>query len=725
MKWMVGLLFLSLVPAERVTIDSIATSKPWYAKGDSIALLVSAERGLAVTADFSAIDSAYRAGAERVLELETGYRIEYRLSRDNRRPSGNYKVLFAAQTSAQNRKTQYVDVRYLPQGRPQVTIPEASFLASNPDARRQRDDRIRIGEARFAADLKGIPGPREPKLFDDSRGLPAGTDLHFEVGLPKLGTATVASVELAQVGTSGHYAIPLDTRRPSSCAGGLCQFPVELTLQHDLAEDKVFSVQVGLYDAAHGHHTTGGARQFAWSLECDADPGTAKPYCQEPTGVYRVHGTITHDRRVLGVDPSGSPHDKAPQYEEAGLFTSVAPAREVMVRVADGCGLHHDTYTNSDGDYSIVFESWCGDQDATVTLYSVSAPGAGKQVALGVYTASPAPDALGDLVDDPDLYTVISGEVGTFNPEADAKVAESCLGGFCIGGKELDEHFSRYDDGALYDSGKFPREGEVARALTIVESVQMGLDYYRELVSGSKLPQINVVLTAGNLDEDENFAMFSKGNSNLIYLPPDMEWSVFGLLHETGHYFDGGVLVKDGLLNYGRWGEPMANVRAGMILGTEWMAAREYVDAETMDVQGNWDDDAGAVVVENFSDANPGQGWTWRVFWDLHDAGPTVPEPEDFGFGEFDQWDGGGSSTDPTHHLMNGVNLLYLPQNSGGQHPEYEDRGQSGPDLVDVLDGFACLYGMSQLQMMTLLHEVMSYDYDFGKCSEPIEAPGQ
>ena len=660
MKRTAGVVFLSLLPVsaspgtlarrpvtERVTIDSIATSRPWYERGDTIVLHVSAEPGLRLSADFSAVDSSYRAGAERVVDLETGYRIDYRLSRDNGRPSGDYEVRVAADDSFRNRKTQSVDVRYLPEGRANVILPQASFRAHDPDTRRRRDDRIRIGGPRFVADLKGIPGPPEPKLFDDSRGIPAGTRLQIEVDLPRLGPSAVVSLELRQVGTSGHFAVPIDTSRPASCAGNFCQYAVELTMQHELAEDKVFSVQIGLYDTATAHHAMGGARQLAWSLDCDSDPETVKPYCQEPTGVYRIYGTITHDRRVLGADPGGSPHEKALQYEYSDLFTSVAPAREVMVRVANGCGLHHDTYTNSEGDCSVAFESWCGDKDATVTLYSVSAPGAGKQVALGLYTASPAPQVLGDLVDDPDLYTVISGEVGTFNPEADAIVAESCLGGFCFGGKELDEHFFRFDDGALYEAGKLSRSGEVARALTILENVMMALDYYRQLVSGSKLPQINVVLTNGALAESDNFAMYSKSNSNLIYLPPDMEWSIFGLLHETGHYFDGGVLVKDGLLNYGRWGEPMANVRAGMILGTPWMAAREFT-----------------------------------------------------------------------------VNLQYLPQNSGAQHAEYEDRGQSGPDLVDVLDGFACLYGMSQLQMMTMLHEVMSYHYDFGKCSDPIFTPG-
>lgn len=36
-----------------------------------------------------------------------------------------------------------------------------------------------------------------------------------------------------------------------------------------------------------------------------------------------------------------------------------------------------------------------------------------------------------------------------------------------------------------------------------------------------------------------------------------------------------------------------------------------------------------------------------------------------------------------------------------------------------MLDGFACLYDLSHLQMETMLHEVMNYDYDFAHCSEP------
>ena len=102
------------------------------------------------------------------------------------------------------------------------------------------------------------------------------------------------------------------------------------------------------------------------------------------------------------MDANFEAHPKAPQYEDADVdYAGLFPAREVLVRVADGCGLHADTYTDAEGHYSIVFPSWCGEKDATVTLYSISTPGEGKRVALGVHTASPDPDGYEDLVDDP------------------------------------------------------------------------------------------------------------------------------------------------------------------------------------------------------------------------------------------------------------------------------------------------------------------------------------
>ncbi|MGQ0778594.1 MAG: hypothetical protein ACT4NY_29980 [Pseudonocardiales bacterium] len=551
--------------------------------------------------------------------------------------------------------------------------------------------------------------PPEPALFDDSR--PAGTKLtlRVEFDAPAPAKGERLELHLRQPRTPGLTKTPVDTQ-PVGCTTKGCTYHTDVAIAYDGGWPDTLSAAVVLQRA--GGPATGAAKDIVWSLECDANPNTAEPFCTEPTGSYEVSGKIEYDRRELVATPGNDPHPQAPQYEYSGLSTpQEVPAREVLVRMADGCGLYTDTYTDADGNYSVPFLSWCGEKDATVTAYSLSGAGAGKQVALGLHTAASGAETWADLQDDAALYTVISGEVGTFNPEQDAAGP---------GGHTLNRSFGYHETGTLQEQGKFSRDGEVARAFTLLGNAMTTLDYYRQLVDPSRLPQINIVLTDPFLVDEDNYSFYSQNKTNMIYITPDSEWSFWALAHETSHYFDGGILVEGGLDNYGSWGEPMANVRAGMIIGSSWMAAREGVKAENLDVQGNWDEMASEVLPPAHLSVNsPGQGWAWRILWDLHDSGPQTPEPLDFGFGEFDQWDGGGASTQPSNHLLNAVVLQYLPQHNGAQHPDYQDRGHSGPDVVDMLDGFACLYGLSHLQLETMLHDVMNYDYDFAHCSNP------
>lgn len=524
---------------------------------------------------------------------------------------------------------------------------------------------------------RGVTG--EPQLFDDAR--PSG--LSFAPA-----DSPLLKAYLAESGGSG----PSQTYVSGAGATG------QTAAQFDPAQD------------------------LAWSLDCDADLETAKPYCDEPTGYYWVHGDIRHRKRAWVADPGNSPHPQAPQYEysDDDENLGLVGARDVLVRVADGCGLHADGYTDADGHYSIMFPSWCGEKDGTVTVYSLSGEGPGEQVALGVHTGTEVPDSMGDLVDDPADYTVVAGEVGTFNPEADAK----CGGAwFCVGGHVLDRDFESYEEGALKQQGKFARDGEVARALTIMSTTMTALDYYRALVDDERLPQINLVLTDQPLQPADDTAFYLPGQSHLIYTPPWLEWSPFAVVHETGHYFDGYVLVDGGLDNYGRWGEPMANVRAAIILGDSYRTPSNSGWAENMDVQGNWSEVEGEIVLPDLPLSNhaggPSQGWVWRILWDLHDG--VGAEPIAFGYGNFDQWDGGGGSASPLHHLINGVVMEYLPQNDGSVHPDYIDRGQPGPDLVDMLDGFVCLYGLSHLHLETMLDDMMGYDYDYAPHCNDID----
>ncbi|MCK5831230.1 MAG: hypothetical protein KAH20_13110 [Methylococcales bacterium] len=513
-------------------------------------------------------------------------------------------------------------------------------------------------------------------------------------------------LELKLKEKSGYFRIPVDHTTPDSCDGSYCIYSVEFTAQHELAETLSFAAHIEVSGSNGTQH--GAAKDFAWSSDCDNDPVTAKPYCTEPTGTYVVAGKIQYYHRTLQADFS-DPHPKSPQYAYSEIGSPiVTPAPEVMVRVEDGCGLYHDQYTNENGDYAFTFESWCGEKDATVKVYSITNPSPGKNVRLGLYTATPNPQNYSDLDNNPDLYTIISGNVGTFNPEEDAKFP----------GLLLNRTFTDNQQGPLFQKGLFSRSGEVARSLTILSNTMKALDYYRLLVSPNQLPQINVVLTNNVLNDDYNFSFFSKNKSNMIYITPDSEWSAWAVTHETSHYFDGGILVKDGLTNYGRWGEPMANVRAGSIIGSSWMVARNGVDAENLDIQGNWNDSTNEVKLLDEALNLSSQGWIWRILWDLHDGGANVVEPGDFGYSNFDNWNGGGSGSSALNHLINGVILNYLPQRNGDQHPEYEDRGLPGPDLVDMLDGFACLYGMNQLHLQVMLHDLMNFDYDFAKCND-------
>ncbi|MEX2553550.1 MAG: hypothetical protein WD627_11190 [Actinomycetota bacterium] len=526
-------------------------------------------------------------------------------------------------------------------------VPAGGFTAAS-------DPSLNIQSLTFAM-LDSGQTPPEPQLFDDSP--PFGSNLAIQVEFtgPALRRGERMGLHLSQAGIPGFTKVSVDAQ-PVGCSAAGCTYQAQIPVISGAPAPGSLSAAVVL--EAGGAHSKSPAKDLVWSLECDSDPGTVKPFCTEPTGSYEVSGKVEYYRRELVAKPGNDPHPKAPQYEYSGLSPSQkVPARELLVRLTDGCGLYTDTFTDAEGDYSIPFLSWCGEKDAKVTAYSLSGPGAGKQVALGLHTGNPVAQSYDELQDDPSQYTVISGEVGTFNPEQDAEDP---------GGLTLNRAFSYNAEGTLAEQGKFSRSGEVARAFTILGNAMKSLDYYRQLVDPDRLPQINIVLTDAFLVDEDNFNIYMPARSQMIYITPDSEWSFWAVAHETGHYFDGGILVEGGLTNYGRWGEPMANVRAGMIIGSSWMAAREGVAAENLDVQGTWDDMESEVLPpESLPLSGPGSGWVWRILWDLHDGGPETAEPLELGFGEFDQWNGGGGSDQPNQHLLNGVVMEYLPQLNG------------------------------------------------------------
>lgn len=76
----------------------------------------------------------------------------------------------------------------------------------------------------------------------------------------------------------------------------------------------------------------------------------------------------------------------------------------------------------------------------------------------------------------------------------------------------------------------------------------------------------------------------------------------------------------------------------------------------------------------------------------------------------FDQVDGAGNSGG--HAFHNSLLGYVASAQGGGTHPDYQDRGQTKLDLVDVLDAMTCK-GVAQADAETLLVDVHGYDYDF------------
>lgn len=85
---------------------------------------------------------------------------------------------------------------------------------------------------------------------------------------------------------------------------------------------------------------------------------------------------------------------------------------------------------------------------------------------------------------------------------------------------------------------------------------------------------------------------------------------------------------------------------------------------------------------------------------------------------DYDGWNGwAGDAADPNNNKLHRVILDSFPRvDSFIVDADFLDRGLDGPDLVDLLDGMVCKYGMSEDETGVLLHDVMAYDYLYDHC---------
>lgn len=716
-------------------LDGVTPDRATYSAGDDVVLGVEAQiPGLSLTANFSAMDSGYARGAELVDDLGDGrYRVRYTLSAANLRPTGDYEVRLIARSADQPAGGETLDVvlRYLPLGRGSWRLAGGTYFASNLDRDVVVDPALRIDSIATTA-AAPVTADAEPRLFAPDLEVASTEVLGVALSVPEPTAGQTAWLEIAEPGRSGHTRVPMSLESPLSCDAGECRYALELPVRRDRSITETIEIRLRMDSPplATGDSSHSEVSDFRWLPVCDDDPLTQEPLCLPPPDSFEVSGRITYDRRLLSLSPTPHP-DRAPLLGQWRFTRLVLGAEQVLVRVMDSCGGVTDGYTDSSGEYVIEFTSFCGDRPATVAAYSITQPVTGRKVALGLHTGATTPTSFGDLQPNPSEYTVIRGEVGTFTPDSAAD-----------GRNRLDAFFDDDDPGPLHADGTLSRTGEVARAFALIGHTLRALSYYDALVSAERLPKLNIVLLDQPLTESDDTGVYFPGRAHMIHVPPKAEWSQFVIVHETAHYFH--RAIGESLTNYGRFSEPMANVTAGMINGTSWMVHFKGYAPENMDVQGLFvGNDLKhtthvPVGTNNCTLANPApntgqcQGFVWRILWDLHDPGESgadaAPEPADFGFGEFDVVNGGGASKSPNNHLLNGVVVAWNQERRGAVmppfgHPEYEDRGLPEMDLVDVLDGMACLYGIGELALRELLHEVMGYDYDFAKCRGPIINP--
>lgn len=669
---------------------------------------------LRIELDLSALDSGYHPGHENV-ELGMGrFLVRYRLSSNNTRTVGDYPTrLRVYDPVGRLAVDRIVEVTYLPEGRSGLRFPTGSLVAKPlvEDPNPYPGLEIR-GVERVRATTPGRSNL--PRLFDQGH-LPATADalrVVYSVPTPA-GNGGATRLEIGDANASGLFRIPVETPAyaASECTE-VCTYELLIPFENEPGASQNLQVQLASYDQGW-HHS--GARGLAWSLECDADSGTPEPYCIDPTNMV-VQGHITYRQRELITHATDFSHSNEPHYRWTDFADATMPAADILVKIADGCGRVTETFTDEDGDYSKQFITFCPEETVTIRAYSFGAPIQGQDVALGLWTAEdkPAPTEIGDITRDSADYTVVSGVVGSFVPDTDYPFGAGT-------GLTLDRHFGRTETGPLFAAGKFSRSGEMARALGIMRSIRRAQAYQGELIDAGKLDRINVVLTDLPLQGANNTAFFLQNHPRLVYIPPRGEYSPFAAWHEMFHYFDEqtlGPLGDDpGDVGYGRWGEPLANTRAAMLLGSSFMPVFDDVPAENLDY--NWNIVSG--VPQAPTAVEPGdawsQGWIWRVAWDLADG--TAAEPMSFGGGTgYDDWDGWfGNSSDPNNSKLHRVVLDYFPRiDSFVVDADFEDRGLAGPDLVDLLDGMVCRYGMSDAETGVLLHDVMSYNYLYDHC---------
>ena len=474
-------------------------------------------------------------------------------------------------------------------------------------------------------------------------------------------------------------------------------------------------------------------QQAAGVLNLDIPPAFLPPGLDEaavPTDpTHRVGGQVllSYQNRVIDWLSSASRPDWPFRFDVMQQVAQM-PVRHAKLVLQDPDGHYITGKLNASGEFEIEWIPVAAG-NATITVWSVFDAG-NRHAAVG--------DWIGGNIDDVDDFTTDSGDYLVFSYTHAFSVADAEIA-----------------DGGLDLEIVIDEDHDSAPAFHFLDNALVALDYFYDISGVHTMPKLNIVYTPDINDlEDGETGIYMPGiHPGFIYINPNFTWNGFALRHEASHVFQEHYLRND---NYGRIGEPLANVHAAAMVGGGLIDKQS--ELESLDVQANyldgefilqdsagnyWEyhegpwavyDETGEVVTTINGDGDevnvlPSSGWVQRVLWDLIDgAGSDVAEPVTSYLAAdgvtvknvgafFDAINGGGGpgqSNQGGDHTLNDVLVHYLGGGVYGQtSDDYIDRGYDNVDIVDVLDGMVVRGHANALALSWLMNEAMDFGYYF------------
>ena len=522
-------------------------SQTYYRRGDEIVLQLDVDpRTAAVNADFSAVDSQFRPAALRVeVTGRTERVIRYKLSQGNTRKAGTYRVAVHLEPAAGGATvTRKFPVEYLPGGPGELTAPTGSFVAGQlPRRERQREMSVVAALRQDGqAPVKNRIDPIKP------------VELSLVLSSPRRLSPNSLKLELAEARGDAFWRVPIRLTA-ERCTPVGCQYQA------------LTSLDLGPAGGGGGNRTPALAGQLVTSGGAAVPfdlPGLGKT-SRPSSPTHRISGTLRfqYQDRQPAPSPEYTLHPwRAPVQET----TLQRPIRYASVRLEDECG--HDITSTTTATGAFQFQ-WtpvnCGIGTVTVSAFSAS------QKAAVAYWLNEPIDSPGDLTGDSNDYRAY-----TWSFTFDTATAAIAAGGRDVGAQVVSKNAT------------------AARAFYILDNVMIARAYYDSLPGISmyfEAPTIGVVYSPGLKPDDQNCneewdpsgylitAFYSPGkHEGFIYIPAedgcDLGWDAHAIIHETSHLFQRHFLRGGEDIDYGRFGEGLANVQAAVIRGTKWIDRR-------------------------------------------------------------------------------------------------------------------------------------------------------